>query len=224
VGPSGQSIDTSFKNRNNARLYEDIGHVLFEIVKHTPNGVVALFPSYSFLEETKNHLTTQKILTKLYAEKSIFFERKDSSDFTTILERYMKDAQSDKGALLFALIRGKVSEGLDFANKKCRAVVLVGVPYPCSKDVKVVAKKEYLDDLSKKGEKSLSGTQWYLAETVRAINQGIGRLIRTPTDFGSVYLLDARFNRQDIEAQLASWARMNLSKPSTYNEFVQKVK
>jgi Fanconi anemia group J protein len=73
----------------------------------------------------------------------------------------MKEAQTDKGALLFALVRGKVSEGLDFAHKKCRAVVLVGVPYPCYKDVKVEAKMGYLDAVAKAGEKTLTGNQWY---------------------------------------------------------------
>lgn len=95
-------------------------------------------------------------------------------------------------------------------------MVLVGVPYPCTKDVKVVAKMNYLDILNKKGQISLTGSQWYLAETIRAINQGIGRLIRTPDDFGSVYLLDSRFTKSDIEGQIASWARMNLWKPTTF--------
>jgi len=49
-------------------------------------------------------------------------------------------------------------------------------------------------------------------------------LIRTPDDFGTVYLLDSRFGRQDIEAQIASWARMNMSKPKTFEEFVNKIK
>jgi regulator of telomere elongation helicase 1 len=77
-------------------------------------------------------------------------------------------------------------------------VVLVGVPYPCSKDVKIVAKMNYLDSITKKGEKTLTGSQWYLSETVRAVNQGIGRLIRTPDDYGSIYFLDARFAKPDI--------------------------
>lgn len=129
----------------------------------------------------------------------------------------MKEAQSDKGALLFALVRGRVSEGLDFAHKKCRAVVLIGVPFPCSKDIKVIAKMKYLDTLNQVGEKTLTGSQWYMAETIRSINQGIGRLIRTPDDYGTVYLIDARFSsKSDIESQLASWARISMTKPKTY--------
>lgn len=75
---------------------------------------------------------------------------------------------------------------------------MLGVPYPSSKDVKIVAKRKYLDSLNHKGQKSLTGDQWYLSETVRSINQGIGRLIRTPDDYGTVYLIDSRFGRPDI--------------------------
>lgn len=56
----------------------------------------------------------------------------------------------------------------------------------------------YLDSITKKGEKTLTGSQWYLSETVRAVNQGIGRLIRTPDDYGSIYFIDARFAKPDI--------------------------
>jgi len=41
-------------------------------------------------------------------------------------------------------------------------------------------------------------------------------LIRTPDDFGTVYLLDSRFLKADIEAQIASWAKMSLFKPATF--------
>lgn len=81
----------------------------------------------------------------------------------------------------------------------------------------------YLDALNSAGEKTLTGSQWYLSETIRAVNQGIGRLIRTPDDFGTVYLIDSRFAKTDIESQLASWARLSLTKPSTYLEFIKKV-
>lgn len=72
------------------KLYEDIGQAICQVVESTPNGVVVLFPSYSFLETTKTHLANQKIMTRLYQSKNIYYERKDASDFTTTLERYMK--------------------------------------------------------------------------------------------------------------------------------------
>ena len=43
------------------------------------------------------------------------------------------------GALFLAVFRGKVSEGLDFANNNARAVISVGIPYPSLKVVWVCA-------------------------------------------------------------------------------------
>jgi Rad3-related DNA helicase len=53
---------------------------------------------------------------KLYALKSIFFEKQNSVDFKATLERYLAEACKPKGALLLALARGKISEGLDFSD------------------------------------------------------------------------------------------------------------
>lgn len=39
-----------------------------------------------------------------------------------------------KGSIFFAVCRGKVSEGLDFANNNGRAVVITGLPYPAAMD------------------------------------------------------------------------------------------
>ena len=41
------------------------------------------------------------------------------------------------GALFLAVCRGKVSEGLDFADENARAVITVGIPFPSSKDKQV---------------------------------------------------------------------------------------
>lgn len=85
-------------------------------------------------------------------------------------------------------------------------MVLVGVPYPASKDIKVISKMQYLDEKSKI-TKSMTGNQWYICETIRCINQSIGRIIRNKSDYGSIFLLDERFKKPDILGQISSWAR-----------------
>lgn len=49
------------------------------------------------------------MLSKIYEHKSLYFEKKENSEFNSILEGYIRDAQTAKGAVLFALIRGKIS-------------------------------------------------------------------------------------------------------------------
>ena len=51
------------------------------------------------------------------------------------------------GAVLLAVCRGRLSEGVDFADSQCRAVVVTGLPLPPIYDPKVSLKREYLDRL-----------------------------------------------------------------------------
>lgn len=47
------------------------------------------------------------------------------------------DSSLIDGALLIAVCRGKVSEGLDFTDDNARAVVTIGIPFPNFKDLQV---------------------------------------------------------------------------------------
>jgi len=72
--------------------------------------------------------------------------------------------------------RGKISEGIDFTDKLARSVVVVGVPFPPSVDTWVCTKMEYLENRIKglsleMKQKHLSGREWYMLNTVRAVNQ-----------------------------------------------------
>lgn len=49
-----------------------------------------------------------------------------------------------KGAIFMAVCRGKVSEGLDFANANGRAVMITGIPFPPFMDSRIVLKRNYL--------------------------------------------------------------------------------
>jgi Rad3-related DNA helicase len=110
-----------------------------------------------------------------------------------VISAFYQDIQSGKGAIIFAVCRGKISEGLDFSDDAARAVVLVGIPYPLVVDPKTIMKKYYLDNKSYNAHK-LSGQQWYCQQATRALNQAIGRVIRHKEDYGNIILIDQRFD------------------------------
>ena len=64
------------------------------------------------------------------------------------------------GALFMAVCRGKVSEGLDFADNNARAVVCVGIPFPAVKDTLVDLKKKYNDKKRGVNPAILAGRDW----------------------------------------------------------------
>lgn len=109
-----------------------------------------------------------------------------------------------------AVCRGKVSEGLDFADKNGRAVIITGLPFPPFKDPKVVLKKKYLSDNRTRENEMLSGDEWYFLEASRAVNQAIGRVIRHRHDYGAILLCDCRFNNPRQKNQLSAWIQGHL--------------
>ena len=123
------------------------------------------------------------------------------------------------GACFLAVCRGKVSEGIDFADADARAVVITGIPFPSVYDPKVSLKKKFLDS-QKSQSGGLSGAEWYNLEAFRAINQAIGRVIRHKDDFGAVLLLDKRFAMEANTNKLSSW----LPKPQKSRDFKASIK
>lgn len=55
------------------------------------------------------------------------------------------DDSAASGAVFFAVCRGKVSEGLDFADKAGRAVIITGMPYAMKLDPKVPPRLRIFD-------------------------------------------------------------------------------
>ena len=116
--------------------------------------------------------------------KQCYVEPKDRNLLATMVDEYRARVRhvSRIGACFMAVCRGKVSEGIDFADADARAVVITGIPYPSVKDPKVNLKKKFLDkqmfEQNKTGGseggrgKMFSGAEWYHLEAYRAINQG----------------------------------------------------
>ena len=82
---------------------------MIEIATTTPNGVLLFFPSYALLEKVKIQLGNVSLLHKIYEKKMIFFEKKKASDFKLDFDSFLKEAVKPKGAMFFALTRGKIS-------------------------------------------------------------------------------------------------------------------
>jgi Rad3-related DNA helicase len=172
---------------------KDLIDLLIALSPHVPNGVLLVFPSFKIQMDFKYELMRSSKREKLTASKDIIFEEK-SSDIN--MADFKKKALSKKGAILAIVCRGKVSEGIDFPDGMCRAVILVGVPYPNIKDPFIVEKKSHLESIASRStdkSEALTGEEWYLMGTVRAINQALGRVIRHAMDYGMIFLLDTRY-------------------------------
>lgn len=114
--------------------------------------------------------------------KTLFREPKETSGVAPLLEKYEMSVRV-RGAILFAVVGGKVSEGINFSDGLCRAVVMVGVPYPgkyaflvanqqdkpTSIDIKSAEIKLRMDTLNAK--RPGGGQMLYTGLCMRAVNQ-----------------------------------------------------
>jgi len=193
------------------------------IARLVPNGVLVCFASYALMNkcfEIWNN-DDDNILAKIESLKAIHKEPKRSSQLGAVMEKYLKDAKT-KGAILCCVCRGKVSEGIDFADEMARAVVVIGIPFPALGDLRVSYKKKYLND-NQRTSKRISGNEWYMQQTVRAVNQAIGRVIRHINDHGVVFLCDERFARTDFTRDLPQWLKDNQEIIDKFGFMVGKV-
>lgn len=63
------------------------------------------------------------------------------------MNSFKKDSRIN-GSIFLAVLKGKISEGLDFSDSEARAVFIVGVPFAPIHDIRVKAKKDvYYYDL-----------------------------------------------------------------------------
>jgi len=110
-----------------------------------------------------------------------------------------------------AVCRGKMSEGIDFADRHGRAVIVTGIPFPAAFDPRVVLKKSFMDELvpqaRSEGREAVTGEQWYTQQAARAVNQAIGRVIRHRKDYGVILLCDERFANWTKQSLLSKWMK-----------------
>lgn len=81
----------------------------------------------------------------------MFVEPQRRDSLAEVMRDYQRalEAEGSRGAVLLAVLRGKVSEGMDFADTHARAVLVTGLPYSPFKDPRVILKQEYLDNARK---------------------------------------------------------------------------
>eukprot|EP00118_Oscarella_pearsei_P015777 m.145170 g.145170 ORF g.145170 m.145170 type:complete len:614 (+) comp38414_c0_seq4:1803-3644(+) len=246
VGPNNVELDGRYQTSGTYRYQDEIGQIVLSVCKTVPHGVLCFLPSYSHVEKLISRWSTTGLLGGIERAKSVFYEQRgsDKADFDAILQDFysavresgeettyllkerivmslffMSEAnEGGQGALLLAVCRGKVSEGLDFADNNARAVITVGIPYPNWNSVQVEQKRLYNDCYSvKRG--LLSGKQWYEIQAFRALNQALGRCLRHRNDWGALIMIDERFGKNPRCVQgLSKWIRQYVKHFRHFND------
>ncbi|GAB0096775.1 Regulator of telomere elongation helicase 1 homolog [Sergentomyia squamirostris] len=216
-GSDKEPLISNYNNRDNPKYITSLGRTILSFSPVIPGGVLIFFPSYTLMSKCQTSWQESGLWTQISNVKTIFVESRNKTDFQeTMTEYYAKIGEpGSRGAIFMAVCRGKVSEGLDFADLNGRAVIIPGLPFPPLLDPRVVLKKQYLDENRRKSSEMISGNDWYCLEASRAVNQAIGRVIRHRNDYGAILLCDSRFQNHQQKNQLSKWVQGHLKAPNS---------
>ncbi|EPE04373.1 dna repair helicase [Ophiostoma piceae UAMH 11346] len=233
---AGGVFDFSFAHRGDAAVVHNLGLAMLNICTIVPDGVVVFFPSYAYLDEVVQKWTSSGLLAKLESKKKVLRESKGCSS-DDVLSEYAGAINEDKGgALLLSVVGGKMSEGINFADRLGRCVVIVGLPFPNLHSADWKARMEYIEasaaaavdssldaassstpstTLKSTAAAKEASREYYENACMRAVNQSIGRAIRHQNDYASIILLDRRFGSDRIRSKLPGWIRAGMPSTST---------
>ncbi|XP_058226856.1 regulator of telomere elongation helicase 1 homolog [Rhododendron vialii] len=233
-GPSGYAFNSSYRSRDLVEYKLELGNAIVNFARIVPDGLLVFFPSYYLMDQCigcwknmnpTNLTNSSTVWERICKYKQPVVEPRQSSLFPLAIDDFMtklKDS-STSGAVFFAVCRGKVSEGLDFADHAGRAVVVTGMPFAPRTDPKVRLKREYLDQHTQSnqiGSKVLTGEEWYSQQASRAVNQAVGRVIRHRHDYGAIIFCDERFAYPSRQSQISLWIQPHIKGYSKFGEVV----
>lgn len=112
-------------------------------------------------------------MDEIKKRKIIFKEPRFSGQVEKMLADYAtatKSKSTTNGAILFSVVGGKLSEGMNFSDDLARCVIVVGMPYPNKNSPELVEKMSYLDRTFGGG----SGAEYYENICLKSVNQCIG--------------------------------------------------
>lgn len=207
---------------------KSLGESIVELCDSVRDGLLVFFASYAVMDLCTDFWKKNGIWSKIETKRPIYCETKDKSSdvLKETMKKYCNSIDKNNGAIFMAVLRGKVSEGMDFPDMYGRATIIVGIPFANCGDKKITSKMTYMDGRRSADINVQSGSEWYCLDAMRAVNQAIGRVIRHKDDYGAILLCDNRFNEMDNQRYLSTWVieNPNIRKLRNFQTMTQQLK
>ncbi|WP_132059172.1 ATP-dependent DNA helicase [Halorussus amylolyticus] len=172
--------------RGNPETQDAIAGVLRDAVEFTAGNTLLFFPSYAEAERYYDRLNRE-----FGSRDATLYRDEPGTSVEDLRQRFV----TDENAALFTSLWGTLAEGVSFDGDDARTVVVVGVPYPHLSDRMEAVQEAYDRTFA---DRSGRDSGWeYAVEipTIRKTRQALGRVIRSPEDFGVRVLVDKRYTQ-----------------------------
>jgi DNA excision repair protein ERCC-2 len=189
------NLSTRFKDRTNA--VEPICQLICNQILSQPGNAIAFFPSYDFLQKVEV-LLQQKIVGK---NIKLLTQSKRMNELDRL--EFIESFSRHNNLLGLAVMGGVFSEGIDLTGDALKGVFIatLGLPQinPVNEHLRSVMQAQF--------QRGYDFTYTYPG--IQKVIQAAGRVIRTQSDTGYLWLLDERFQQGDIKQLLPDWWDIN---------------
>lgn len=180
-------ISTKYIDRENS--IDSIIEILSKIISSKKGNYIIYFPSYKYMESIFERYLS------CYDHENIELVIQQRGMDEIQKERFIKRFSEDRkhSLLVFAVLGGMFSEGIDLKGEQLCCAIIVGVGLPqISLERNII--KDFFD------ANYMHGFDYsYVFPGMNKVLQGAGRVIRTADDRGAVILIDSRFNTQHYQ-------------------------
>mgnify|MGYP002649132651 CR=1 FL=1 len=146
-GPNNAELNFTYSSRSLPKTIDETGQAVLKYCQAIPKGVVVFFPSYDYEDLVLKQWQHSGILKRIESCKRVFKEPRKATLTAAVLNGYTRvnKASQSNGAVLFSVIGGKMSEGINFSDDLGRGVIVLGLPYANKNSVELQEKMAFLE-------------------------------------------------------------------------------
>ena len=184
-------LSTRFKDREAA--IDPICSIIRKQILAERGNAIVFFSSYDFLQKAEEQL--RKTFMGDDVKLLVQSRRMNEIDRQEFIQKF----STHNNLLGLAVLGGAFSEGIDLSGDALKGVFIATLGLPQVNPI-----TEHLNQVMQtKFQRGYEFT--YVYPGIQKVIQAAGRVIRTTTDRGYLWLLDERFQKKDIKKLLPDW-------------------
>ncbi|SHN33715.1 Rad3-related DNA helicase [Duganella sacchari] len=192
-------ISTRYQHRQQS--LRPIAELMGKQYRSQRGNYLAFFSSFDYMEKAANQFA------ELYPEVPVWRQsrRMEEAERAQFLDRFTLDSEG----IGFAVLGGSFGEGVDLPGARLIGAFVATLGLPQINPVN--------EQIRQRMETTFgAGYDYtYTYPGMQKVVQAAGRVIRTQTDRGTVYLIDDRFGRPEIQQLMPRWWRIGIQAQDT---------
>ncbi|MFW6284738.1 MAG: helicase C-terminal domain-containing protein [Bacillota bacterium] len=183
-------VSTSTRYHDRPKSVERILDTLYAMLEVKKGNYIAFFPSYQYMAMVMDAFEGGPYEVLVQKPDMSLFERRD------MLETFKAPSSTSK--IMFSVLGGSFSEGVDYVGDMLSGVLVVGVALPALSTMNQLLRDYY-------SAQGYDGFDYaYTYPGINKVIQAVGRVIRRSEDKGIAILIDSRYASPKYKALMPS--------------------